>query len=621
MIGLKVFQVFTCSSCVLGDQPPLSAAERLGVNQPAHMREQSQFHQQGHGYPHGHRRDNRDMMDKSKSIPNLHMDNSFDGRMDQGMMRPAQSVSALQQQRVPNHGADYYNQPHSLDDSRSHDYENQPMRHPDQNRGYPNASQPPSSMQYRQPGGQPVPAPRTSQQNFERPQSQYFGQPERADLMNGRPKSEEITPERMHNWQDGSPHDSFENRTPNYSNIRPQPNYANQGEIRKMDMGNQSKQPNFYENTYPRQQEPAPPFQQLKRPPSESDKSRPPTAPKPAIKPTTPTVQPAEIPRSDVDNRQTQPHFYNPQLRDKNTYPSTSSPNSYNTSPSSHYQNTSFHDGRADFKSKMGPDYMQKNPDMPPPPHEIAPELPPPPTMDELHDEELPPLPPPPVNDYRLEQKIREEQNRMYQQQGSDPSYSNLPPQNSRNQPFSGPNDRNSFPGSTGISPQHSIGYQTQTSMGFQTQQPQSMPVQASGYPANHDYQNINYPPRSMDQNPNSQQNPYESYDPRKVPTSQSQPIRPAIHHQIKDQRDAIVSPWQREEREKQQKEQQDSLNRLREMEIAELEVRPHRSPQEEDRLRKLKLDHEFQRRLQEVQNKDDEDDSDDDRFVSISVF
>lgn len=605
----------------------MSAAERLRVNQPRDTR--GQFTPPGHSYPHGPRRDNRDIMDKSKSIPNLHMDNSFDGRMDQGMMRPAQSVSALQQQNqqtVPNHGADYYNQPHSLDDSRSHDYENQPVRHPDQNRGYPNANQAAAGMQYRQPG-QPVAAPRNQQQNFERPQSQYYGQPERNDLANGRPRSEEITAERLHNWQNGSPHDSFENKTPNYSNLRPQPNYANQGEIRKMDMGNQSKQPNFYENTYPRLQEPAPPFQQLKRPPSESDKSRPPTAPKPAVKPNQPIVQPAEIPRSDVDNRQTQPHFYNPQLRDKPVYPSASSPSAYNTSPSSHYQNTSFHDGRADFKSKMGgpghDGFLQKNADIGLQQHDLPPELPPPPTMDDLQDEDLPPLPPPPVNDYRLEQKIRDEQNRMFQQQqqASEPSYSNLPPQNSRNQPFPGPSDRNSFPNgqSVGYSPQNSMGYQTQPSMGFQTQQPQSLPAQTSAYNANHDYQNINYPARGMEQNMSNQQNPYETYDPRKMPQSQqSQPVRPAIHHQIKEQRDAIVSPWQREEREKQAKQQEEGINRLREMEISDLEERHQRTPQEEERLRKLKLDQEFQRRLQEVQGKDDDDDSDDDsRFVS----
>ena len=610
----------------------MSAAERLRVQAPGHQSSHP------HGGPFNRRAENHDMMDKSKSIPNLHMDNSFDMRADQGM-RPAQSVNALQRNQNP----DYYNQPHSLEDSRSHDYENQPIDPRIQNRGYPNTSQPSPGMQYNRTPMHQSPARGT--QNFERPQSQFIAPHDRPELMNGRPKSEEISPERLRNWQDGqgSPHDSFENRVPNYSNIRPQPNYANQGEIRKMDMGNQSKQPNFYENTLPRQQEPTPPFQQLRRP--EEEKSKPATAPKPSVapKPNQPLVHPAEIPRSDVDNRQTQPHFYNPQLRDKPVYPQASQ--SFNTSPSSqsHYQNTSFHDGRADLRTKHSPggSDMHKSPNMMGNMHEYPPELPPPPSMDEMQDEELPPLPPPPVMDYRLEQKIREEQNRLLQQPPSDPSYSNLPPQNSRNQPFSTtsmmrdsksatqPGNQSLPPHSAGYQPpqssgyhsHHPVGYQPPHSAGFQTHQPQSLPVQSSGYPPNHDYQNINYPNRSMETSPSAPpshqqpQNLYESYDPRKAQTNH----RPPIHTQIKDQRESILSPWQREEKEKQQKEQEEGMNRIREMEIAELEARQYRTPQEEERLRKLRLDAEFNRRLQEVQNKDEDDDSDDDRFVSRS--
>ncbi|KAL4233546.1 Mllt4p [Mactra antiquata] len=634
------------SPALNSDQQHMSAAERLRVPSAGNLRDpSSQFSQQqqpnhrpGHHGPMGRRSDNRDMMDKSKSIPNLHMDNSFDGRHDQGMMRPAQSVSALQRNQNPH--ADYYNQPptqpHSLDDSRSHDYENQPLDpriRSDPNRGYPSTSSP--GMQFNRPPMQQSPA-RGGPQSFERPQSQYFNQQDRPEMINGRPKSEEINPERLKNWQDmdrsqGSPHDSFENRTPNYSNIRPQPNYANQGEIRKMDMGNQSKQPNFYENTLPRQQEPAPPFQQLRRP--EEDKSKPPTAPKPSVapKPNAPLVQPAEIPRSEVDNRQTQPHFYNPQLRDRPVYPQASQ--SFNTSPGgsqSHYQNTSFHDGRADFRNKLSPGHndMMKNPNMI---NDIPPELPPPPAMEDLQDDDLPPLPPPPTVDYRLDQKIREEQNRMLQQP-SDPSYSNLPPQNSRNQPYMRQGNQSLPPQSTGYQPPHSAGYQQSLlSTGFQPQtvsyqsqqQPQSLPVQSSAYQPNHDYQNISYQNRSMEHSPSAgqtsqqPQNLYESYDPRKQQSNFRPPIQP---QQIKDQRDSILSPWQREEREKQQKQQEEGINRIREMEISDLESRPHRTPQEEERLRKLRLDAEFQRRLQEVQNKDDEEDSDDDRFLSGRV-
>ena len=64
-------------------------------------------------------------------------------------------------------------------------------------------------------------------------------------------------------------------------------------------------------------------------------------------------------------------------------------------------------------------------------------------------------------------------------------------------------------------------------------------------------------------------------------------------------------------------------MNRLREMEIADLESRPQLSHQEQERLRKLRLDQEFQRRLQEVEGKgEDDDDSDDDgRAVSTERF
>ena len=61
-----------------------------------------------------------------------------------------------------------------------------------------------------------------------------------------------------------------------------------------------------------------------------------------------------------------------------------------------------------------------------------------------------------------------------------------------------------------------------------------------------------------------------------------------------------------------------EDLNRLREMEIADLESRPQLSHPEQERLRKLRLDQEFQRRLQEVSGKDEEEDSDDEgRAVS----
>ena len=566
----------------------MSAAERLRVQPGMNPREPGSAPYQPPQL-HGHlRKDNREM-DKARSIPNLRMDNSFDGRPE--AMRPAQSVSALQQQRMPN--ADYYNQPHSLDESRTPDYENQPidprLRQQQDMRGYPNASQSPGPQYSKPHQGQGPPMSR-SMQNFERPQSAYYGQQDRPDFIVGRPKSDEISPEKLsRNFQDmdRSPnrsHDqSFENQAPNYSNIRPQPNYANQGEIRKMDVGNQPRQPNFYENTVPRQQEPTPPFQQLRRPPSESDKNRPPViTPKPAPKPNLPMVQPAEIPRSDVDNRQTQPHFYNARPQDR---PNTSQTN-YSPSPhQSHYQNTNFHSGPSpnvnDYRNKISPsrdNFGKKGLDMPPPPVDIPPELPPPPSIDEIQDEELPPLPPPPVTDYRMEQKIREEQNRLLQQQQqqqqqqqmqTDPSYSNLPP--SRNTQFGSPvvqngprspHDRNSYPGQHSMPPQ-SAGHQPPQSAGYQPpphSQPNSLPPHMAGYSPNHDYQNINYPGKTetmpLMSGPQVQQNLYETYDPRRQQQNMGRPHIP--EGVIKEQRDAIVSPWDREQKEKQQKQVSD---------------------------------------------------------------
>lgn len=615
----------------------MSAAERLRAPSAGNVREPGSAPYQPPQLQGHLRRDNREL-DKAKSIPNLRMDNSFDGRPE--TMRPAQSVSALQQQQRMPSNPDYYNQPHSLDESRTPDYENQPVdpRLRQDMRSYPNASQSPGP-QYSKPHQAQRPAASRSMQNFERPQSAYYGQQQdRPDFVGGRPKSDEISPEKLQNWQDmdrsrGSSHDqSFENQAPNYSNIRPQPNYANQGEIRKMDVGNQPRQPNFYENTVPRQQEPTPPFQQLRRPPSESDKNRPPVTPKPAPKPNQPIVQPAEIPRSDVDNRQTQPHFYSARPQDRPGYPGTSQ-TSYSPSPQqSHYQNTNFHHGPSpglnDYRHKISPsrdNFGKKGLDMPPPPGDIPPELPPPPSMDEIQDEDLPPLPPPPVTDYRLEQKIREEQDRLLQQQQppGDPSYSNLPP--SRNAQFGSPvvqngprspHDRNSFPGQHSLPPQ-SAGYQPPQSAGYQSQ-PHSLPPHSAGYSPNHDYQNIAYPTKTetmqVAPGPHVQQNLYESYDSRR----QQQNSRPQIlEGDIKGQREAIISPWEREAKEKQQKQINEDLNRMREMEIGDLESRPHLTPQEEERLRKLRLDQEFQRRLQEVSGKDEDEDSDDDRMVS----
>lgn len=58
-------------------------------------------------------------------------------------------------------------------------------------------------------------------------------------------------------------------------------------------------------------------------------------------------------------------------------------------------------------------------------------------------------------------------------------------------------------------------------------------------------------------------------------------------------------------------------MSHLREQEIHDLESRPYLSPQEQDRLKKLRLEQEFQRRVQECSNRDDEDEDSDNDITS----
>ncbi|KAG8189760.1 hypothetical protein JTE90_012933 [Oedothorax gibbosus] len=71
-------------------------------------------------------------------------------------------------------------------------------------------------------------------------------------------------------------------------------------------------------------------------------------------------------------------------------------------------------------------------------------------------------------------------------------------------------------------------------------------------------------------------------------------------------------SPWEREEKEKLQQHRQEEARRNRAEEIRDLESRAHLSPQQEDRLRALRLEQEFQRRAEELRGDEDEDDDED---------
>nr|XP_022293041.1 afadin-like isoform X4 [Crassostrea virginica] len=616
-----------------------------------------------------HPRDPREHDNKSKSMANLHMDNSFDHRdppHHQHNMRPAASVGALQQPNAP--FQEYFNQ--RPNDPRGNDYENHPSMDPRiprnqqeamRNQGYHDVNHniPPGHMvkpQLRDTIEQGSPSSRHSGSSGrdERPQSAYYGgHPPQPDFgREERPKSMEVNLSKIQEMQQRyghpqhsphqSPHErSFDSeRDPNYYNMnlraqqqqqqqqqqQMQSGYVNQSDIPRYTANNESRQLNFYENTSPRQNDPSPAFHQLKGPDqAQNDGKRPPPKmPKPSVapKPNGPKVTPADIPRVEVDNRHTQSHFFDPKIQQHPEQRSPKVPSSQpNYSQGRGMPPHSFqHDPRTGSlpRGKFTPPrdgnyhpQTHQSPELPPPPQEIPPELPPPPAPEDI-PEELPPLPPPPANDYSL-----------------DPQYAN-----SADPRF----------GSTGgfqqqarfNQPQQRVLPQQQRNMGYVEPQQQFMqPPHSATLPnryqqPNNDYQNIfsekqNRSFESSLQHPPNQ-NVYESYDPKSRPPMKADP-QVSKHRLIsevselaqKAQKDGgpLVSPWDREEQEKLNKVREEEMGRLREQEIHELESRPYLSPQEQDRLKKLRLEQEFQRRVQECSNRDDEDEDSDNDITS----
>lgn len=123
-------------------------------------------------------------------------------------------------------------------------------------------------------------------------------------------------------------------------------------------------------------------------------------------------------------------------------------------------------------------------------------------------------------------------------------------------------------------------------------------------------------------------QNLYESYDPksRSLPPMKMDPqlskhrlMTEVNEVALRAQKDGgpLASPWDREEQEKLNKMREEEMSRLREMEINELESRSYLSPQEQDRLKKLRLEQEFQRRVQECASRDDDDEDSDNEISS----
>ncbi|RLU18378.1 hypothetical protein DMN91_008735 [Ooceraea biroi] len=74
----------------------------------------------------------------------------------------------------------------------------------------------------------------------------------------------------------------------------------------------------------------------------------------------------------------------------------------------------------------------------------------------------------------------------------------------------------------------------------------------------------------------------------------------------------SATNPWQREEREKEQARRREAARQWRDQQIAELSVLTHRTQQQEEQLRALQLERDFQKRAEEAANQDDDEESND---------
>lgn len=73
------------------------------------------------------------------------------------------------------------------------------------------------------------------------------------------------------------------------------------------------------------------------------------------------------------------------------------------------------------------------------------------------------------------------------------------------------------------------------------------------------------------------------------------------------------TNPWQREEKEKEQAMRREAAKLWRDQQIAELSCLTHRTPQQEEQLRALQLERDFQKRAEEAANQQDDDDESND--------
>lgn len=83
--------------------------------------------------------------------------------------------------------------------------------------------------------------------------------------------------------------------------------------------------------------------------------------------------------------------------------------------------------------------------------------------------------------------------------------------------------------------------------------------------------------------------------------------LYPTQQHQVmKQQQQAPSNPWEREEREKELEIRREQIRQWRDQQIVELSLLPQRSPQQEEQLKTLVLERDFERRALEEENEEE---------------
>lgn len=81
-----------------------------------------------------------------------------------------------------------------------------------------------------------------------------------------------------------------------------------------------------------------------------------------------------------------------------------------------------------------------------------------------------------------------------------------------------------------------------------------------------------------------------------------------------------MSDPWKREAQEKLEKQQRLEAVEFLQQEMQELQAKAKRTAEENDRLRKLNLEWQFQKRLQEIQQRGDDEDEDKDLDMMVMI-